>query len=302
MIALFCSTLKHFSCKYLVSLLWRSLFTWVWEEHSMQCRFGSDDQLNTCYTVTRVLISLLPCLNPMLWAALASQQRESCKLSLGYSFECMSAGGSDSNIWPQLLIFWLCIPLYICVFSPWGKLFSFICSEFPDSLLIFLFSFQFLPHTLLIHRFLSLLTTFFHNQCLILLPITGLPSPSLSYFSLHRSFWSDIQSLSISLLLFSLHTACSFLSYGVSTENKRRNLQPFTAQLTASAPHAGKLCFGLVTTPQSVPAFGFPVQIIWMSCLLLLQALACHVVQLKCLPLPHGWGNNTQHASHVGFD
>lgn len=106
--------------------------------------------------------------------------------------------------------------------------------------------------------------------------------------------------ISLSLLSFSHSSACSFLAYGRSTEKKRRNLQPPTAQLTASAPYARDLCFGLVTTPWAVPAFGFSMRIIWINFLLLLQAFTCCVVQFKCLSLPRWWGSNTQHPSHVG--
>lgn len=61
-----------------------------------------------------------------------------------------------------------------------------------------------------------------------------------------------------------------FLAYGGSTENKKRNLHPPTAQLTASAPYARDLGFALVTTPWFFLAFEFPIQIIWIRFLLLL--------------------------------
>lgn len=134
---------------------------------------------------------------------------------------------------------------------------------------------------------------FFHNQCLNLLPITGLTSPSLSHFSLHRFFRSDTQSLTL-LLCISIIILPQFCMFFPCRwwEHREQEKKP-AAQLTASVPYARDLCFGSVTTPWSLLAFGFPVQIIRISFLLLLQALTCCVVQLKCLSLPHGWGSNT---------
>lgn len=180
--------------------------------------------------------------------------------------------------------------LYVCVFFPWGKLLL-ICSYFPDS--IFLFSFQFLPHTCTYMSFPA--SYFLRDQRLTLLPIAGLTS--LSYFSWHRSSQSDIQSLILLYVSIIILPQFCMLFPCLWWEDREWEKKP-PAQLTASAPYA--LCFGLVIIPWSVPAFGFPIQIIWISFLLLLQALMCGVIQCNCRLLPHGWGSN-KHLSHVGF-
>lgn len=140
----------------------------------------------------------------MLWAVSAPQQRESWELS--FLLTVLNVHQQVETTVTFGLSYWfsgdtVCTPLCLCVF-PWGQILC-ICLFWLSRLSLgFPTLISVSSHTFLAHIFFSLLLTFFPNQCLILLPITSLTSPSLLYFSLHKSFWSDVQSLRLLLLPF----------------------------------------------------------------------------------------------------
>lgn len=131
-----------------------------------------------------------------------------------------------------------------------------------------------------------------HAYCIcqnpILLPITDslrllpLPLPA-SHCTGPSDLTSRFSYFSFILqLLLSLSSAHSFLAYGESSEGKRRSLCPPIARISASASHGRNFCFGVVRTPWSVLAFGFPIVITEMifSC--------CWSIMLTCVSAtPH---------------
>lgn len=148
--------------------------------------------------MVKVLVSLSSYLNSLLGAVSASKQRKSYKLSLGYSFECMSASGNDTSTWLHLLILWLQGPFYVYVLSLEANSYSFVLTFLTLSWLSYSYFILFLKSCTM---FLSLLFFF-----LIMPPIT---SPSIS-FPIMFFITQIIQALS-SLSLIILPQFCMFL-------------------------------------------------------------------------------------------
>ena len=198
---------------------------------SQLCRFDSNEQFNTQYTMTQVLIAPFPCLNPMLWAgsqhpnkgnpisapwgtALAVCQQVEMTVTFGLSYRF------SGNMYPFTTV---CFPLEA------NSLHSFVLTFL--TLFIFLFSFQFLPHTCMYVSLPASYLFFLINasSCFPWLVTPPLPY-RISHYTVPSDLTSSLSHFSVSLLSvmpqFCTFFPCLWWECKRTSEDTSSHLQP----------------------------------------------------------------------------